>query len=321
MAIERGESSPKTRPRKKVPGAFFCGFTLIELLVVIAVIGVLMAILIPALSRAREQARRTVCLSNLRQLTAAWIAYADHHGGKLVDGMAFHEGVGYGTGRWNRRRIKGWMGRAFLWPTDRETLMADPNKGVLWPYIGDIDIYRCASGRDGHLATYQIVAGANGSDVEGTVTFLNPETTSIGVRVGRTVVRLTRMSDIISPGPAKRAVFLDAGQIATCYDIPYLYPKWDGASPPPIHHQGGVTLSMADGHAEYWKWKGDETRTMLRRELPALNGLTNEMLVNASGDFSDYEPQTADGRYDLQRFQKACWGRLGYTPARKRGGL
>ncbi|MFC1764264.1 type II secretion system protein, partial [Planctomycetota bacterium] len=51
-------------------------FTLIELLVVIAVIAVLMAILMPALSRAREQGKRAVCLNNLKQLSFAWIMYA-----------------------------------------------------------------------------------------------------------------------------------------------------------------------------------------------------------------------------------------------------
>ena len=65
------------------------GFTLIELLVVIAIIALLMAILIPVASGARERGQRVVCLSNLRQLTMAWIAYADDHDGKIVDGTAF----------------------------------------------------------------------------------------------------------------------------------------------------------------------------------------------------------------------------------------
>ena len=53
------------------------GFTLIELLVVIAIIAILMAILMPALHRVREQGRRIVCESNLKTLTMSWIMYAD----------------------------------------------------------------------------------------------------------------------------------------------------------------------------------------------------------------------------------------------------
>lgn len=62
------------------------GFTLIELLVVIAIIAVLMAILMPALNRAREQGKRATCLSNLKQLTVAWILYADENDDKIVNG-------------------------------------------------------------------------------------------------------------------------------------------------------------------------------------------------------------------------------------------
>ena len=59
-------------------------FTLIELLVVIAVIAVLMAILMPALAKAREQDKRTICFSNLKHLTLGWTLYADDNNGKLV---------------------------------------------------------------------------------------------------------------------------------------------------------------------------------------------------------------------------------------------
>jgi len=60
------------------------GFTLIELLVVIAIIAILAAILFPVFARAREKARATSCLSNLKQLTLGHIMYAQDYDETLV---------------------------------------------------------------------------------------------------------------------------------------------------------------------------------------------------------------------------------------------
>jgi prepilin-type N-terminal cleavage/methylation domain-containing protein/prepilin-type processing-associated H-X9-DG protein len=286
-------------------------FTLIELLVVITVIALLLAILIPVLQSARERAQRAVCMSNLRQLTLAWVAYADDHDGRLIYGTGFDGTISmrYSIMVPAYFEREGWVGTAFWCSESRSAVIENPDKGALWPYVRDIDVYRCPRGRTGHFSTYSIVSSANGLGVEGTYRELhgtmNPkERVGFGKRVGSTVLYLTRLTDIISPGAAQRAVFIDQGQHSSSFYVHYLYPKWDEYSPPPIRHRDGVTLSMADGHVEYWKWKGRETVNMPRRFFSTPNF---EFLEE-----SEYEPQTEDGLYDLQKLQKATWGRLGY---------
>src|SRR5437870_4306867 len=60
------------------------GFTLIELLVVIAVIAILASLLLPVLSRSKAKAQGLFCVHNTRQLTLAWLMYADDHNGRLA---------------------------------------------------------------------------------------------------------------------------------------------------------------------------------------------------------------------------------------------
>lgn len=300
------------------------GFTLIELLVVIAIIALLLALLVPALRTAREQARRAVCLSNHRQLVIAWLMYAQEHDGCLVNGyQSSQHGSGGGRSGTRVRTAYGWLGQAFSQRT-RAAIMEHPDKGRLWPYINDVDFYRCPNGKPRHLATYTIVSAANACEVEGTTVpgTHDPGTlTEIGKRVNGTVLYLTRLEQITRPGPGKRAVFIDTGQcFVGDFRVYYFDPVWQWACPPPLRHANGTTLSFADGHAEYWRWKGRETREIplelmpsgdLFREVVAEEACSEVQLEHGRRD-AGYNPQTENGLYDLQRLQRATWGRLGY---------
>jgi len=119
-----------TRPSRDRPSRR-AAFTLVELLVVVAVVALLLGILLPALGQARELARRSVCLSNLRQVHVAYFAYADLNEDRAP--------IGYrkGTKQWNSMIYSGWPRSYVLFGLLRRAgLMDEP------------DAYFCPSERD-----------------------------------------------------------------------------------------------------------------------------------------------------------------------------
>ena len=71
------------------------GFSLVELLIVLAVIAILASLLLPALSRAKDNARRIACVSNLRQMGMAFSVYRDENDGRFPDRRDLKKDLGY----------------------------------------------------------------------------------------------------------------------------------------------------------------------------------------------------------------------------------
>lgn len=121
------------------------GFTLIELLVVIAILALLMGILMPALSAARKLASGTACMGNQRNLSMAWVMYADDN-----DGLLMCNGACYDTATdrspWVHRP-KDSAGNNLSSPALPGITKEDRHRGIragtMWPYIKEVDVYHC----------------------------------------------------------------------------------------------------------------------------------------------------------------------------------
>ena len=244
-------------------------FTLLELLVVIGIIIALLALLLPMMTTVRESGRRTQCLSRLRSLTTAWLAYANDNEGRLCSS---DPGTHYDT-QHHVQFFWSWIDRPAVDPPvgglgiHANIGEYSRKEGKLWPYLKDESTYRCPADSispERNASSYQ----ANGV-LAGTV--------------GTPYPRLKL--EEIAEAP-KTFVFIEgcspAGTVISCFGTP-IHPANSFTLPAPLpppgavitvlpktgwpgeNHQDssgkgvGTGISFADGHAIFWKYSDPRT--------------------------------------------------------------
>ncbi len=205
------------------------GFTLIELLVVIAIVAILAAILFPVFAQAKEAAKRTVCLSNERQLGAAFALYAGDADDRLPNAVSPNAGAGLARGFLDSAAEDGWA------------------RGVL-PYVKSVGIFRCPS------AGARSAAGGALSAIpgDGNVGYvLN------GVADGKDLA--------VFPSPSGTILLHELAQYSRASQVRPLHSPFsqNGTKPwtegwryfaHPLYdavHAGGANLLFADAHARF----------------------------------------------------------------------
>jgi prepilin-type N-terminal cleavage/methylation domain-containing protein/prepilin-type processing-associated H-X9-DG protein len=240
-------------------------FSLVELLVVIAIIAVLAALLLSSVMRSKEQGQRVACLNNIRQLTLAWIMYADDHDGRLVP----NNWVYYASSQTQLTNGVSWAPGVTKFDADPENL----KQGLLWPYNQTAGIYRCPSDK----STIQTPEGQKLVQLRTRSYNMNGQINCDVNENDPFMPNLLRYSDIRSPAPAQQFVFIEPHPdtvIDGHFGIfslsqPNNFNQW-WIDVPAARHNQGVVLSFADGHAERWRWAAPKnfTRPLVKTASP-----------------------------------------------------
>jgi prepilin-type N-terminal cleavage/methylation domain-containing protein/prepilin-type processing-associated H-X9-DG protein len=265
------------------------GFTLIELLVVIAIIGILSALLLPALSKARERAQAISCLNNTRQLGLACQLYADDHGNFLpynlgMNGSSFRTNIN-------------WVNNVMTWDLSADnTNPATITLAGLGAYSsGNTAIYRCPSDRT--LSSIQTGAGWNrrirsysmnamlgnaGNFSASGVNINNP-----GYKQFFKSTQIPRPSEIFAfldehPDSIDDGYFLNKAAVVSYgpYTAGYSHNEWTDL--PASYHNNSASFSFADGHAALHHWTDAGT---IRPAHPSAAALPRALNSDSRSDF------------------------------------